>query len=284
MEIEFYDPEDATLYRLGKKSVVITSFVKKDRWKELKKKFRRVIPIFVRSEQDEKNLKELIKDFSEKLEESIGESKRLSDIVSKMREEKDKIEEEKATKASLDIIKSITLDFPIEDSVCFDVDIDADAKAVEDALIKFCEKHNCYVLNVEDYSDWDYGGKRQRILNPDDFVKNVDPYEIFGRIFRRFCVINKEKFKKAIEEHEKRKREAERRSVTLGEALKELRNAVEVKTWFDEERGEDVYEFRWNENLVREIARKYGLSDEEIQELKDKVEDEIMFKEPPIYF
>jgi len=284
MEIEFHDPKDATLYNLGKKSVVITSFVKKDRWKELKSKFKRVIPIFVRSEKDEQNLKELIEDFDHMMSESIKRTKELSDAIESLNEKMRSVKEDVATSATTEIINSLVIDYPVEGSVCFNVDIWADSDKVIESLKKFCDKHDCYVLHVEDYSDWDYGGKRQIIVNPDEFVKDVDPHDILGRVFYRFCVLNKKKFRKLVEETKKRVEEAKKRAVIYGEALKELRNAVKVEKWFDEERGEDVYEFRWDENLVREIARKYGLSDEDIQELKDKVEDEIMFKEPAIYF
>jgi len=284
MEIEFHDPKDATLYNLGEKSVVITSFVKKDRWKELKNKFKRIVPIFVKSEKDERNLKELVEDFDQKLSESIKRSKELSDALNNLKKESRTIKEDVATSATTKIINSLVLNYPIEDSVCFDVEPWVNSDKVIESLKRFCDEYNCYILHVKDYSDYDYGGKNQTIVNPDEFVKDIDPYNVLGRIFNRFCVLNKKRFREFVEEFKKRSEEARKRAVVFGEALKELRNAVKVETWFDEERGEDVYNFRWDENLVRKVAKKYGLSDKDIQELKDKVEDEIMFKEPAIYF
>ena len=284
MEIEFHDPKDATLYNLGEKSVVITSFVKKDRWKELKNKFKRIVPIFVKSEKDERNLKELVEDFDQKLSESIKRSKELSDALNNLKKESRTIKEDVATSATTKIINSLVLNYPIEDSVCFDVEPWVNSDKVIESLKRFCDEYNCYILHVKDYSDYDYGGKNQTIVNPDEFVKDIDPYNVLGRIFNRFCVLNKKRFREFVEEFKKRSEEARKRAVVFGEALKELRNAVKVEKWFDEERGEDVYNFRWDENLVRKVAKKYGLSDKDIQELKDKVEDEIMFKEPAIYF
>ena len=279
MEIEFHDPKDATLYNLGEKSVVITSFVKKDRWKELKNRFKRIIPIFVKSEKDERNLKELVEDFDQMLSESIKHSKELSDALNTLKKESKTIKKDVATSATTKIINSLMLNYPIEDSVCFDVEPWADSDEVTESLKKFCDEYDCYVLHVKDYSDYDYGGKNQTIVNPDEFVRDVDPYSVLGRIFNKFCILNKKRFREFVEESKKRSEEARKRAVVFGEALKELRNAVKVETWFDEERGEDVYYFRWDENLVRKVAKKYGLSDKDIQELKDKVEDEIMFKE-----
>ena len=52
-QIEFKEP----LFR-GKKSVILTSFISRDRWRELKKKYHRILPIFTRSPRDAENLKE----------------------------------------------------------------------------------------------------------------------------------------------------------------------------------------------------------------------------------
>ena len=285
MEIVFHDPTYTAPNELGKESVIITNFVEKDRWKELKRKFKRVIPIFVRSKKDEQNLKDVVEQLDEKIQLCTKRATECIKEADALREKINGIKEETATEATTRIIESLVLDYPIEDSVCFNIDVNADHDKVVEALKDFCnKKYECYVLHVEDYSDWDYGGKRQTIVNPDDFVKDINPLDVLGRIYYRFCILNKKKFRELVERSKKRAEEAKKRAVTYGEALKELRNAVSYKKEFDPERGEDVYEFRWNEKLVKEIAKKYGLSDEDIKMLKDKVEDEIMFKEPAIYF
>lgn len=286
-EIEFYDPEDVSLESLGKKSVIITSFVKRDKWKELKSKFRRVIPIFVRSKQDEDNLKEIISEFDEKLEEEVKKVKELSDKLKKMYEEKRKIEEEVATEATLKIINSVTPNYRgIESFVCFNVSYLVDHEKVSEALKNFCDKHDCYAIYIADSSDWDNGGKTQIILNSDESVKNVDPFKIFGRIFYNYCVIKKDKFKELIEKVKKEEEEAKRRAMLYNQILNELSSAVEWKAEWDAEHADYLFEFHWDKQKVEEIAKKYNLSEKQIKKFMKKVEERIMseFEEPTFYF
>ena len=174
------------------------------------------------------------------------------------------------------VSSTLSIDHPVKGMICFDTPSLADKSKINELLKKICERRNCYVIHTSDYWDWDYGGKDQSILNPDEEVKDITPYHVWGHVFHEYCIIDKNDALKYIEEYRRRKKREEE----IKNAMKELENAVTYKITkvVVEDYPEEGFQFNWNEDKVRKIVQKYNLSDEEIEELKRKIESRIMDK------